>query len=40
MDPIIQQEMDLDFYAYTELYEMNRTVRRKHRPDATMPGKI
>ena len=40
MDPIIDNEYELDFLAYEQLYEQFAKITRKPRTQATMAGKI
>lgn len=40
MDPIIENEYELDYLAYMQLYDQYANLVRKPRSQATMPGKI
>lgn len=40
MDPIIENEYELDYVAYQALYDQFARLERKPRTQATMPGKI
>ena len=40
MDPIIENEYELDYLAYQQLYDQFAKIQRKPRTQATMPGKI
>lgn len=40
MDPIVQQEYQLDYLAYQQIYDEEMAKSRKPRPQATMSGAI
>ena len=40
MDPIIENEYELDYLAYQQIYDQYANLERKPRTQATMAGKI